>query len=234
MDVFFLSGLGADKTVFQFLDYSSYQPVFVDWLPPHKGESLADYGIRLKEEFIPDDAVIVGLSFGGMLATEIAKRYPDIKSILISSAKTKNELPSIYRTGKYFPLHQWSPYALQKWFMMRIKWMFGINRIEAQKIYEDIIRNSNPAFNQWAIDAIRGWENTEAPSNVIHIHGTHDKILPYKNVQCDYAIKKGGHLMVMEQANILSEFLNNIIENKELGLSTISSSENHSAYRFQA
>src|SRR5215831_3807464 len=110
MDVFFLSGLGADKTVFQFLDHSSYQPVFIDWLRPGKKESLQDYALRLKEEFIPDRAIVVGLSFGGMLATEIAKEYTDVKSILISSAKTKNELPSIYQTGKYFPLHQWSPY----------------------------------------------------------------------------------------------------------------------------
>jgi pimeloyl-ACP methyl ester carboxylesterase len=233
MDVFFLSGLGADKTVFQFLDHSRYHPVFIDWLSPEKRESLEEYALRLKEEFMPDDAIIVGLSFGGMLATEIAKKHPDIKSILISSAKTKYELPSIYRTGKYFPLHQWSPHSLQKWFMMRIRWMFGVNRIEAQKIYADIIRNSDPAFNQWAIDAILDWENSEVPSNVIHIHGTHDKILPYKNVQSHYAVKKGGHLMVMEQADILSEFLNNIIENKEPGLQESSSSENRSAYLFQ-
>ena len=233
MEVFFLSGLGADKTVFQFLDQSSYQPVFIDWLSPKQKESLPDYALRLKEAFIPDDAIIVGLSFGGMLATEIAKKYPGIKSILVSSAKTKDELPSIYRAGKYFPLHHWAAYALQKWFMMRIDWMFGIKKARTKKIYKEIIRNSNPGFNQWAIDAILEWQNSEVPSNVIHIHGTHDKILPYKCVRPDYAVKKGGHLMVMEQADILSNFLKSIITNKEPNSSTLSSSANHSAYLFQ-
>src|SRR5919198_557839 len=95
MEVFFLSGLGADKTVFQFLDLSYCQPVFIDWLPPEKNEPLQEYALRLKDKFIPDDAMIVGLSFGGMLATEIAKQYPSVKPTLISSAKTKSELPKI-------------------------------------------------------------------------------------------------------------------------------------------
>jgi pimeloyl-ACP methyl ester carboxylesterase len=233
MDVFFLSGLGADKTVFQFLDHSSYNPVFIDWPSPKKSESLADYALRLKEKFIPDNATVVGLSFGGMLATEIAKKYSGVRSILISSAKTKEELPSLYRSGKYFPLHQWSPYGLQKWFMMRIKWLFGINTTASQKLYESIIRNSDPGYNQWAIDAILNWENMEVPPNVIHIHGTHDKILPYKNIQCDYAVRGGGHLMVMEQADILSNFLDNIVERKQPNLKEVSSSADRSVYLFQ-
>lgn len=229
MEVFFLSGLGADKTVFQFLDLSYCQPVFIDWLPPEKNEPLQDYALRLKDKFIPDDATIVGLSFGGMLATEIAKQYSSVKPILISSAKTKSELPTIYTTGKYFPLHQWSPYKLQKWFMLQIKWFFGITSKKALKIYEEIIRNSNPAFNVWAVDAILNWNNSDVPNNIVHIHGTHDLVLPYKYVQCNYAVRKGGHLMIMEQADILSGFLKNIITNKEINLSTLSSSDNQSA-----
>jgi pimeloyl-ACP methyl ester carboxylesterase len=233
MNVFFLSGLGADKTVFQFLDHSSYEPVFIEWLPPRKRESLPDYALRLKQEFIPDNGIIIGLSFGGMLATEIAKEYPLIKSILISSAKTRDELPSIYKTGKYLPLHQWSPFGLQKWFMLRIRGLFGIDKLESQKVYREIIRNSNPAFNQWAIDAILRWNNSEVPANVVHIHGTDDKILPFKKVQCNYAVRNGGHLMVMEHADILSDFLNSLIENKKSNFPASSSSENHSACLFQ-
>src|SRR5689334_2348901 len=105
MEVFFLSGLGADKTVFQFLDFSAYKPIFIDWIPPKKNESLRDYAFRVKEKFLHDHAMIVGLSFGGMLATEIAKLFPSSKAILISSSKTKSELPPFYNTGKYLPFH---------------------------------------------------------------------------------------------------------------------------------
>ncbi len=120
MQIFFLSGLGADKTVFQFLDLRPYETVFINWIPPIKNEPLRDYALRLKDSFIPDDAILVGLSFGGMLATEIAKEYPLIKTFLISSSKTKFELPAYYRTGKYFPLHNWCSPNLQRWFMKKI------------------------------------------------------------------------------------------------------------------
>jgi hypothetical protein len=111
--------------------------------------------------------------------------------------------------------------------------LFGINTKESQKIYEEIIRKSNPAFNSWAVDAILNWNNIEVPKNIVHIHGTHDRILPYKYVQCDYTIKKGGHLMIMEQANILSELVKNIIANKPISFSTLSSSANQSVLQFR-
>lgn len=229
MNVFFLSGLGADRTVFQFLDFSLYDPVFIDWIPPQKKESLPDYALRLKEKFIPDNAIVVGLSFGGMLATEIAKKFPASKAILISSSKTKNELPPVYRVGKYLPLHHITPYALQKWFMLQIKPMFGISSEKTRKIYEEIIGNSNPSFNRWAVDAILNWENIEVPQNLVHIHGTHDKILPFKYIHCNYAIKAAGHLMIMEQRDILSELINSIITNKSVSLSKLHATVGQSA-----
>jgi pimeloyl-ACP methyl ester carboxylesterase len=233
MKVFFLSGLGADQSVFQFLDLSYCEPVFVEWITPQKNETLAAYALRLKEEYIPDDAIIVGLSFGGMLATEIAKQHPSLRAIVVSSSKTKQELPPIYSIGKYFPFHRWSPYTLQKWFMLRMKSLFGIRTKKTEKIYEIIIQNSNPEFNIWAVNAILEWRNTEVPENIIHIHGTHDKILPYKYVQCHYAIEKGGHLMILEQAELFSRILKNIIVNKQLSLSALSSSASQPARLFR-
>jgi len=212
MQIFFLSGLGADKTVFQFLNLGDHEKVFIDWIEPGKNESLRDYALRLKKNHIPDDGFIVGLSFGGMLATEIAKEYPLVKAIIISSSKTVYEVPPYYKTGKIMPLHHWVSDEVQRWFMMRMKWFFGLNTNESIKIYEDLIRNCNTDFNRWAVNAILNWDNTEVPENIIHIHGTHDKVLPYKYIQrADHIIPKGEHLMVMEQPDILSNLLKETI-----------------------
>ncbi len=211
MDVFFLSGLGADKTVFQFLDLGYCNPIFIDWIEPHKKESLQHYALRLKEKFIPDNSIVIGLSFGGMLATEIAKQYPSIKVILLSSAKTKNEIPAYYKTGKYLSVNKWAPGVVHKWFMLKMKWLFGLKGAENIRVYEELIKNSNPTFNNWAISAIINWDNTEVPGGIVHIHGTHDKVLPYKYIKCNHTIKQAGHLMVMEQSGIISEMLKEII-----------------------
>jgi hypothetical protein len=36
-DIYFISGLGADRRVFQRLKVEGYQPVYVNWLEPEKG-----------------------------------------------------------------------------------------------------------------------------------------------------------------------------------------------------
>lgn len=60
-NVFFISGLGADNTIFQFLDLTYCKPVFLDWIKPDKREKLVDYALRLKEEYhLPDNAIVVG------------------------------------------------------------------------------------------------------------------------------------------------------------------------------
>jgi len=40
MQVYFLSGLGADKRIFELLNLSFCEPVFIDWIPPQQNETL--------------------------------------------------------------------------------------------------------------------------------------------------------------------------------------------------
>ncbi len=75
-NVYFISGLGADKRAFQFLNLRFCNPVFVEWIKPEHEESISDYAARLKDQIRDDHPVIVGLSFGGMIAVEYAKKFP--------------------------------------------------------------------------------------------------------------------------------------------------------------
>lgn len=213
MKVYFLSGLGADKTVFQLLDLEDYEPVYIEWIDPLKRESLPHYASRIKEMFIPKNAVIIGLSFGGMLAIEMAKSNPDLKVILLSSAKVKSELPYYFNIGKWLPLHRIATPVLQKNTMLHMKWLFGLKAKPAIKIYEDLIKNSNSKFNAWAIESILAWKNTQMVSNAFHIHGTADKVLPLRNIKADWVVKNGGHLMLLEKPGLISDILIEIIRN---------------------
>jgi hypothetical protein len=146
-----------------------------------------------------------------MLIIEIAKKYPTIKGILISSAKTKYELPPFYRMGKYFAIHNWTSGSLQRWFMLKFRDLFGLRDPSHIKVYEELIKNADADFNKWAINALLYWDNNTVPPNITHIHGTNDKILPYKYIDCDMTIKQGGHLMVMEQSAVVSAMIKEII-----------------------
>jgi pimeloyl-ACP methyl ester carboxylesterase len=212
MRVYFISGLGADKTVFQLLKLQYCEPVFIDWITPFKNETLPQYALRLKKEKgIEDDAVVLGLSFGGMLATEIAKAFPKVQVIILSSSKTKHEIPASYMAGIYFPMYKWLPDGVQKYFMRSYEKMFGVTSPRGKKIYQALIKNADISFNKWAVWALLHWDNITVPTNLAHVHGTNDKILYYKNVHCDITVPNGGHLMVMEQADEISAILEKLI-----------------------
>jgi pimeloyl-ACP methyl ester carboxylesterase len=209
--VYFISGLGADKRAFSFLDLSFCEPIFIDWIPPIKNEPLSAYAIRLKEQIKDTNPIIVGVSFGGMLATEIAKSDPTAKAILISSNKIKKEFPGILMVGKYIPLYKWVPSVLLKKATIFRKLFFGPKGEEQQKIFHQILNDTDTKFTKWAVYAILHWQNEVIPKNIVHIHGTSDKLLPYRLVKADYSVEKGTHLMVMNQPDEISLLLKQII-----------------------
>ena len=86
-----ISGLGADHRLFAHIAVPGYELVDVPWLPFPRTDTMATYAMKLAAT-MPDDAPIIGLSLGGMLATEIAKRSPQRRVVIISSAKVRAEL----------------------------------------------------------------------------------------------------------------------------------------------
>ena len=209
--VYFISGLGADKRVYSFLDLSFCDPVYINWIDPIKNESLESYALRLRKTIPQPDPVIVGISFGGMLATEMAKADPQIKAIIISSSKTADEFPAYLRIGKYIPFYRWMPGAMMKRSAYLIKWFFGRNGKEQKKVFLDIIRDMDPHFVKWAITSILHWGNKEIPSNLVHLHGTADRLLPHRYVHADHLVKGGNHVMPMDSHEEVSLLLKEII-----------------------
>jgi pimeloyl-ACP methyl ester carboxylesterase len=209
--VYFISGLGADKRSFTFLDLSFCNPVFIDWINPLPNESLAAYALRLKEQIKEEHPVIVGVSFGGMLATEMAKADPTVKAIIISSNKTAIEFPTLYRAGKYFPLYKWVPSTVLKKTALIRSYFFGPKGLKQKETFRKILNDSDTAFTRWAIHSILRWNNKEVPGNIIHIHGKSDNLLPFRRVKADYVIEKGTHLMIMNQADEISTLIKKLI-----------------------
>ena len=118
-----------------------------------------------------------------MLATEMAKSDPRIRAIIISSNKLKKEFPKILLIGKYFPAYKWIPSLFLKKAGILRGMFLGPTGDQQKKIFRQIINDTDFTFNKWAIYSILHWENEVVPENVIHIHGTSDKLLPYRLVK---------------------------------------------------
>lgn len=209
--VYFISGLGADERSFKFLDLSFCNPHFVDWIKPSLNDTLSTYADKLFSGINDEEATIVGVSFGGMLATEIAKKHPYTKVIIIASAKTYFEIPLYLRFWRHFPVYKLHSQKTKMAAGQIVLKILGTKGEEQKKVQQEILKDTDPIFIRWAIHAIVNWKNVVIPGNVIHIHGTADKLLPFRFVKADYAIGKGEHVMILDHAKELSILLKKLI-----------------------
>ncbi|OFY90429.1 MAG: hypothetical protein A3K10_02120 [Bacteroidetes bacterium RIFCSPLOWO2_12_FULL_31_6] len=64
-----------------------------------------------------------------------------------------------------------------------------------------------------AVHCVVKWRNKIRPENLIHIHGTSDRVLPKRKVVgCDYTIKGGTHFMIINKGEEISEIINKELE----------------------
>jgi hypothetical protein len=70
------------------------------------------------------------------------------------------------------------------------------------------VQRQKNTFLKWAIDKIVNWENVTETENIKTIHGTTDRILPFRTA--NFAIKNGGHLMVIDKADEINSVLRNL------------------------
>lgn len=205
--IYLFGGLGTDERVFQRLDLSSWNTVPVKWITPEKGSTLEEYAKEILKQITSPDPVLMGISFGGMMAIEVAKKIQAEKIILLSSSKTKKEIPSSFKILGKLGIHKLVPPGLIKNSTGINNWLFGAKTASDKKLLKEIISDTDSDFLKWAMHSIVHWKNMTIPKNVFHIHGTADKVLPIRYVNCDLKIKNGSHLMVLDKADEISAIL---------------------------
>lgn len=128
MKLYGISGLGADKRVFQYLTLD-FMLIPIEWIDPLKDETIENYSIRFSK-FIDqeEDFGIIGVSFGGLVAVEISKVLNPKLTILISSAETKKELRTIYRLIGKTNVPRFIPHFIFDPPRIFANWIFGAQK----------------------------------------------------------------------------------------------------------
>lgn len=155
----------------------------------------------------------MGVSFGGIIATEVAKHISCTKIIIISSSKTKWEVPFYYRWAVAIKLHLLIPTNFLKHANFISYWLFGVKNQNEKDLLKNILAETNAKFLKWALGEIGKWKNTSIHNSLVHIHGDNDKILPISFSKPNYKIKGGGHFMTLNKASEITEILKKEIIN---------------------
>jgi esterase/lipase len=198
--IYIFTGLGADERVFHKIKFDNYNAIHIKWITPLQNESIEAYALRLTKQITSSSPILIGLSFGGMMAVEVAKHIVTEKIILISSSKNKKEIPFYYKLAGKMRLHK----IIRARFLVKANKItnkiFSVRSSEDKKIISSMMAASDVVFLNWAIDKIVHLKNVVVHKNLTHIHGTADRILPIRFVNADIIIKGGTHLMIMNKA----------------------------------
>jgi len=210
--VFLISGMGADERLFRNLDLSGYEAIPVTWIEPEPHDTLADYAAKLIQQFsIKAGDSVIGVSLGGMMATEIAKRVDLKHAILISSIKSPAEAPSYYNFFKALPIYK----LLSGRFILKASFLFKPVMGKMAGIHADLfysmLQNTSPVFLKWSIGASLNWDNAVAPPNITHLIGDADKVFDHKRIKDAVVIPGGDHMMVFNRAKEISPIIREVL-----------------------
>jgi len=206
---YLIPGLGADERVFRSLQLHGEVRV-VQWLMPKSAaETLPHYAARLAASIGPEPCWLVGVSFGGILALELARLRPLARVVLISSLADARQLPPLLQIARKLRLYHLLPPQLLQLMPRLAQWFFGARNGAEYGLLRQIILDTNPIFARWAIARLLQWDSTGVPP-AIRIHGTRDRLLPVGRSSVDFLLAGGGHFMIVTHAAQISSILNQL------------------------
>ena len=193
--------------MFQNYSFESFNVIHVDWISPLEKETLQNYVLRISESLTDENAILIGLSFGGILSIEISKIRKFKKIFLLSSAKTKSEIPFYYKVLGKLNLLEIIPVSFLKSVNFLTHFVFGAKTNSEKNLLKDIVKNTDKNFMKWALHQIINWKNKDFDANIVHIQGNRDLILSHYFVKFDYLIDGGTHFMTLNQSKKIEQII---------------------------
>ncbi len=212
-NIYLLPGQGADERLFKNLEFSEEFCVnHIEYTTPTYETSLKEYAQTLSMQI--DESrpfILIGVSLGGMLATEMTDFMCPEKTIILASAKNTNELPRTFNFQKKVPLYKLVGKRNVKWGARVLKPIVEPDFRKEKETYKAMLDDKDPEFLLRTIPMIMKWERTTNDECIIHIHGTKDHTIPFKNVKCDYRIEGGSHMITLTQSKEVNKILETIL-----------------------
>jgi pimeloyl-ACP methyl ester carboxylesterase len=209
-----LPGLGADEQLFT-PQRKAFPTLEVPaWLDPSPGETLPAFAARMARHVEGGpDLVLGGVSFGGMVALEMARLLKPRAVVLIASCRSGADLRShvqaLAHVGCRLPTRLMRP-SPAVWPV--IAWGFGVKTAEARDLIRHFLETRSPAFVQWGLRGLLGWRPDQGPAcPVYHIHGGADRLISAARVSPNRVVPGAGHLVNLTHADEVNAFLSDVL-----------------------
>ncbi len=211
--IVFISGLGADETAFSKLGDLGYQKVYAKWLLPKEGEHISSYASRMISKYnITFNDVLVGLSFGGLVAQQIAALNNNKKVILVSSFLSKENLPSYLYFGLTTGLYRFTPKKQFDFINKKIADKLNSGHQSSRKVLLSMLEKSDMNLVKWSVHQIAVWKPIANPAFELHsLQGTNDLLVKSWETHNKHMVQDGTHFMVHDRADEITGIIANIL-----------------------
>jgi pimeloyl-ACP methyl ester carboxylesterase len=201
---YFIGGIATDAFLFRYPLQVVPRSVYLPFPLHNPADTMESYVLK----FLPlintnEPFNLVANSMGGMMAMELCRHIHPLKVVLISSVKCRAEMPPWLRSLQHTGLHRLLQGSL---FIKGIEWGSGlvpeVQRIPGlRKGVVAMARHNNPAFLEWCVNAIAHWKGPDDyRADIYHIHGTADRLFPYRRIRNAIPIQGGTHKMLLTRA----------------------------------
>ena len=210
MQLYLAPGLASDRRIFSKLDLSGHEVKVLELPDLEFGASIPDHSREMSGAVEKGRNVLIGMSMGGMIMQEMAAiTRPDLV-IIISSWKSADEMPIWIKQ-----LRGTHPERIvSKEFIDRVLpflyWQMGAESDEDRELIDEFARGTPIEKIKMQMNACLNWNGPEkVPLKLIHIHGDNDHLMPIGSIKDAIPVKDGGHFMVFNKADRISEMIRN-------------------------
>lgn len=214
--IYLIPGQGADCRLFAKLEIDTvkYNPICLSYTTPDDQTDMQSFAQSFLTKIdTTKQFYLIGVSLGGMIATEIAHLVKPVKTIIISSAKNKYELPVRYRLQSSVPLYRLFPPKLLKKGALLLQPIVEPDSKKYKSTFVDMLSSKTPAYFKSTIRLIVTWERMNCTVPIIHIHGEDDHTIPIRNISEPIIVSNGSHMMTLTASHQVSAILNETLEN---------------------
>jgi len=213
MKVYLIPGQGADYKLFSQLKLDDkYDTVFIHFTTPPKKCDLRAYAeILLDQIDTSENFILIGVSIGGMIAVEMTELVKPMQTIVMSSAKCRQELPHRYRFMRVLPLNKLVPKSLYKIGAQIAQPLVEPDRKVGKEVFKAMLKAKSSKFFKRTANMIVNWKRKTYPEGIIHIHGNNDHTIPLRKVKANYVVENGSHMMVYTKGDEISTLLNKVL-----------------------
>tara|TARA_B100000989_G_scaffold98335_1_gene71748 strand:+ start:143 stop:784 length:642 start_codon:yes stop_codon:yes gene_type:complete len=207
-----MPGMAANSKIFEFIKLpKNFVINYLEWYQPKANDDLSSYVNRLTKKIHGQNIILIGQSFGGIIIQEISKIINVKKVIIISSVKSRHELPLMMQLSKKTKAYKLLPLNWIDDFESLVMFVFGPMIKKRISLYRKYLSFRDERYLKWAIHQIVNWKQEFPVKNTIHIHGSQDLVFPSIYIKNAIFVKGGNHAMILRKANWFNENLPKLI-----------------------